>query len=328
MTSATDHAYLVTGGAGFIGAHLVNHLMDTTGSPVTVFDHFSTGRRWAFGERLEDARLSVVEGDVRDESGLREALAGHDVVFHLAANSDIAQAAVTPDIDFWNGTFLTHNTLEAMRKLGVKRIFYTSGSGVYGDVSGEPVLEEHPRMIPISTYGASKLASEALISAYSHMFDMQAAVFRFSNVVGPHPTHGVAHDFVLRLTADPTKLLIYGDGRQSKPYIHIEDILRAFDVVREKQPPGFSVFNVASDDYLTVREIADIVVERMGLPEVEYEFTGGVRGWKADVPVYRLDTRRIRSLGWRSECNSRQAVVAAVDAMLEDVRAGRMAAKE
>lgn len=326
--SAKPLQYFIPGGAGFIGAHLVNHLLDHSESRVTVYDNFTTGRRWAFGDRLHHPRLRIVEGDVQNLEALCAAIQGHDIVYHLAANSDIAQAAVKPDVDFWNGTYLTHNLLEAMRRTGVKRILYTSGSGVYGDVDDRPVAEEFPRMIPISTYGASKLASETLISAYCHMFELDGVVFRFSNVVGPHQTHGVSYDFILRLAADPSRLTIFGDGSQSKPYIHIDDIIAAFDLLTRNNPPGFSVFNVASEDFLTVRQIADIVAERMGLSGVKYEFTGGSRGWKADVPVYRLDSSRIRSLGWKNRRNSREAVVASVDAMLEDLRRGKLGRKE
>lgn len=324
MTDSPTQRHFVTGGAGFIGAHLVNHLLDTTSDEVTVFDNFSTGRRWAFGARLQDPRLTIIEADAREELVVRKALQGHDVVYHLAANSDIARAAEQPDIDFWNGTFLTHNVLEGMRLNGVRRIFYTSGSGVYGEVDAEPVPEEHPRMIPISTYGACKLACENLISAYCHMFDMQGMVFRFANVVGPHQTHGVSYDFIRRLASDPKALRILGDGTQSKPYIHIEDILRAIDLALGADLPGFSVHNVASADHLTVREIADIIVDRMGLADVKYEFTGGSRGWKADVPVYRLDSSKIRARGWSNQRNSREAVTASVDAMLEDLAAGNL----
>ncbi len=318
----TAKKYFVTGGAGFIGAHLVNHLLDTTSASVTVYDNFSTGRRWAYGARLNDPRLTIVEADARDEASLRQAIEGHEVVYHLASNSDIARAATEPDIDFWNGTVLTHNVLEAMRKTGVRRILFTSGSGVYGDVEPVPAPEEYPRMIPISTYGASKLASESLISAYCHMFDMTGTVFRFANVVGPHQTHGVAYDFIRRLAKDPAKLLIYGDGKQSKPYIYIEDVLAAFRLMEGKQTKGYDVFNVGSDNYLTVTEVAEIVVERMKLANVRFDYTGGVRGWKADVPVYRLKTDKIRGQGWSNRRSSREAVAAAVDAMLNDLKRG------
>ena len=266
--------YFVTGGAGFIGAHLVNHLLDTTSATVTVFDNFCTGRRWAYFDRINDPRLTIVAADARDQAALVEAIAGHHVVYHLAANSDIARAAAEPEIDFVNGTLLSHNVLEAMRRTGVKRILFTSGSGVYGEVPPVPIPEEYPRMIPISTYGACKLAGESLISAYCHLFDITGTVFRFANVVGPHQTHGVAHDFLRRLAKDPTRLKIFGDGQQTKPYVHVEDVLAAFRFMEREQAPGHDVFNVGTEDSLTVSDIADIVVERMGLSGVQYEYTG------------------------------------------------------
>ncbi len=327
MRSETARKYFVTGGAGFIGAHWVNRLLDTTGAQVTVYDNFSTGRRWPFGDRVKDPRLVIVKADCKEEEPLRKAMAGHDVVYHFASNSDIARAATEPDVDFWNGTYLTHNVLEAMRKTGVKRILFTSGSGVYGDLEPVPVPEAYPRMIPISTYGAQKLACESLISAYCHMFEITGTVFRFANVVGPHQTHGVAYDFIRRLAKDPAKLLIYGDGKQTKPYIHVEDVLAAFELMERGMSSGYDVFNVGSNDYLTVRGVADIVVERMKLRDVKYEFTGGARGWKADVPVYKLDTRKIRGRGWANRRNSREAVVAAVDAMIRDLQEGNLKAE-
>jgi Nucleoside-diphosphate-sugar epimerases len=316
--------YFITGGAGFIGAHLVNHLIDKTDSLVTVFDNFSTGRREHFGKRVQDKRLTVIEADARDQERLIAAMPGHDIVYHFAANSDIARAQQEPAIDFLNGTIPAHNVLEAMRISGVKRIVFTSGSGVYGEIGSTPVQENYDRMIPISTYGACKLACESLISAYSFMFDITGTVFRFANVVGPNQTHGVAYDFIQRLVKDPTELKIFGDGTQSKPYVHIEDILKAFSLMEKSQTEGYDVFNVGTQDHLTVREIADIVCEKMRLNNVHYAFTGGSRGWKADVPIYRLNTDKIRARGWLNTRNSREAVVAAVNAMLENLQRGNL----
>jgi len=319
-----NHKYFVTGGAGFIGAHLTARLLKETGGTVTVFDNFSTGQRWHLAGIPEDGRLSIVEGDARDLEAVRIAIRGHHTVFHLASNSDIARAAIDPDVDFNNGTMLTRNVLEAMRLENVKRIFFTSGSGVYGEVPPYPIPEDYDKMIPVSTYGACKLACEALISAYSFMFDMQGVVFRFANVVGPRQTHGVAYDFIRRLAANPARLKIFGDGSQSKPYIHVDDVVGAFLMLEKNPEPGYRYFNVASEDFLTVSEIADLIVECMGLKNVEYAFTGGSRGWKADVPLYRLDTKKIRSLGWSNRLNSREAVRASIESMLSDVKAGRI----
>lgn len=311
-------SYFVTGGAGFVGSSLVRRLLETTSGRVTVFDNFSTGRRQYLPNQSGD-RLTIVEGSCQNQQQLLKAIPGHGVVFHLASNSDIARAAKEPEIDFENGTVLTHNVLEAMRKNNIKRIVFPSGSGVYGDVPPTPVPEDFPRMVPVSTYGACKLASEALISAYAFMFDMQGTVFRFANVVGPRQTHGVAYDFIQRLVKEPSRLLIYGDGTQSKPYIHIDDVLDAFMRMSRERQSGYEYYNVASEDHLTVNDIAEIVVRKMGLKDVKYEYTGGSRGWKADVPLYRLDTRKIRAQGWSNRRNSRAAVEASVEAMLSEV---------
>lgn len=321
-TNRVNPSYFITGGAGFIGAFLASHILKTSNSSVTVYDNFSTGRRWAFGDRLQDPRLTIIEGDVQDLDLLRSSIQGHDIVYHLAANSDIASAATDPAVDFWKGTYLTHNVLEAMRFAGIKHILYTSGSGVYGDIGTEPVNEDYAFRVPISTYGASKLGSEHLISAYAHMFGIQGSVFRFANVIGPHQTHGVAYDFIRRLAAKSDSLKILGDGSQSKPYIFIEDVLTSFRLVENNAGVPFQVFNVGPEDFLTVLEIANIVTEQMGLKNVEYRFTGGARGWKADVPIYRLDTARIRGLGWKNSKNSEQAMIASVQGMLADLASG------
>lgn len=311
--------FFVTGGAGFIGSNLVNYLLENQLGAVTVFDNFSVGRRAHLAVRAGDASLRIIEGNVADTAAVTEAVAGHDVVFHFAANSDIARAADEPNVDFANGTALTESLLEAMRKSGVRRIVFTSGSGVYGDVPPVRLIEDYAPMVPVSTYGASKLASEALISAYSHMFDMTGVVVRFANVVGPNMTHGVSHDFIARLAADSTRLLIYGDGEQTKPYIHVTDVIRAMLLAEQKAEGGYSYYNVASEDQLTVKQIAHIVVGAMGLSNVGFEFTGGRRGWRADVPVYHLDSTKIRRLGWANERNSSEAVRAAVAARLAEI---------
>jgi UDP-glucose 4-epimerase len=312
----------ITGGAGFLGSNLTNEILDRKLGPVTVYDDFSIGRREHFGSRLSDPALSIVEGNVRDLATLTKALAGHDVVFHLASNSDISRAATEPLIDFENGTLLTQTLLEAMRTSGVKRILFTSGSGVYGEVPPDPIPEAYPFMIPISTYGAQKLASEALISAYCHMFDLVGTVFRFANVVGPHMTHGVSHDFTRRLHANASRLDIMGDGNQSKPYVHTSDVVEAILLLCEHQKAGYDVFNVGSEDHLLVREIAAIVVDEMGLSNVAFDYSGGARGWRADVPVYRIDTSKVRKTGWANKMNSRGAVSAAVRSLIAEIAAG------
>ena len=311
--------YLVTGGAGFLGSNLVNAILERNLGTVTVLDNFATGRREHFGKWINETRLTIVAGDVADYNTVVNAMPSHDVVIHLAANSDIARAVSAPLIDFENGTRLTQTVLEAMRTTGVKRIMFTSGSGVYGDVPQEPIPEDYAHMIPISTYGASKLASETLISAYCHMFDFVGTVFRFANVVGPNMTHGVTHDFIHRLHANPSRLQIFGDGNQSKPYIHADDVVAAMLFILARQTNGYEYYNVSTEDTLLVRDIAEIVVTELELTDVKYEFSGGARGWRADVPIYRLDSSKIRRLAWRTQRSSREAVVAAVRSLIEEI---------
>jgi UDP-glucose 4-epimerase len=311
----------VTGGAGFIGSHLVSRLLKSEKTErLVVYDNFTSGRRSYLEVLTRDRRLSVVEGDLKDAERVREVMNGCDTIFHLAANPDIAKAITQPDIDFWEGTYLTQNVLEAMRQTGASRIFYTSGSGVYGENSSTFFREDYGPCIPISTYGASKLAGEALLSAYCHLFDMNGLAFRFANVVGARQTHGVGYDFVRRLRQDPQRLQILGDGKQSKSYIHVDDVLSAIFTAKAASTATFDVYNVATDDYMTVNEIADITVEESGLQrsKVVYEYTGGDRGWKGDIPVVRFDASKIKSLGWKAQRSSSSAVRDAIRAMIRE----------
>jgi UDP-glucose 4-epimerase len=316
--------YFVAGGAGFIGSHMARRLLQRPEAHVVVYDNFSSGRAW----HLPDGpRLTVVRGDLKDLNAVTEAIAGSDAVFHFASNPDIAKAATQPDIDFWEGTYLTQNLLEAMRVAGVPRLIYASGSGVYGDTGETAVTETHSPLLPISTYGASKLACEALICSYTYMFDLQGVGFRFANVVGPRQTHGVAYDFIRRLLHEPTHLEILGDGQQSKSYIHVEDVVDALLLLHDRGWNGFDVFNVATEDYVTVRQIADLIAGRLGLSDVSYTFTGGRRGWKGDVPVVRFDTAKLRGLGWSNRRTSVEALIDSIDSMIADARAGMFDAK-
>ena len=315
--------FFVVGGAGFIGNHLVRRLLSRPNTQVVVYDNFSSGRMWHLEDCAVSPQLQIARGDVKDLQHLKESMAGCDLVVHLASNPDIAKAITQPDIDFWEGTYLTQSVLEAMRQAGVKRLLYASGSGVYGDTGMKPVFEDYSPLLPISTYGASKLAGEVLISAYCYMFDMHGVAFRFANVVGPHQTHGVAYDFVRNLLRDSASLKILGDGRQSKSYIHVDDVLDAMLLVQKRGWQGFEYFNVATEDYITVREIANLVVERLGLKNVIYSFTGGDRGWKGDVPIVRFDSAKIRAWGWRNQFSSIEALREAVDGIIADAKAGK-----
>jgi len=314
--------WFIVGGAGFIGSHFTDRLLDDSSTEcVTLYDNFSSGQEWHYAHHASDSRLHVVRGDVKDDARLRSSIAGHDVVIHLASNPDIARAVTDPDIDFREGTELTRNVLEAMRIAGVGHILYASGSGVYGDLGSKEASEDHGPLLPVSTYGASKLAGEALISSYCHMFGLTGRAFRFANVVGPRQTHGVGFDFVRQLAVNERELRILGDGSQSKSYIWVRDVVDAVRLAHDAPRVKYAVFNVGTGDYITVTEIAELAVEAMGLKpgSVQFRYSGGDRGWKGDVPIVRLNTARIRGFGWSHTRSTRQALADSLGALITDM---------
>jgi UDP-glucose 4-epimerase len=315
----------ISGGAGFIGSHFAARILSRSDiEHVVIYDNFSSGTMGHLDTIIDSPKLKIVDGDIKHLGLLTHAMTGADLVVHFAANPDIAKAVKQPDIDFWEGTYLTQNILEAIRINKVPNMLYTSGSGVYGEVPDEAFAENFGPCFPISTYGASKLACEALISSYGYMFSIKARAFRFANVVGPRQTHGVGYDFIRRLRQDPSSLRILGDGTQSKSYIHVEDVINAMLLVfqsGQKSNQPFDVFNVATDDYISVTEIADVACEVTGLDpqQVDYQYTGGDRGWKGDVPKVLFNVDKIKGLGWLAGRGSRQAIKDSVESMCAEI---------
>jgi UDP-glucose 4-epimerase len=317
--------WFIVGGAGFIGSHFVDALLlNKQTEQVTIYDNFSSGREWHYEHHLKDARLNIINANVEQTPYLADVMKGHDAVIHLASNPDIAKAATEPDIDFWQGTVLTNSVVEAMRRSGVNRLLYASGSGVYGDIGEEEAQEDRGPLLPVSTYGASKLAGEVLINSYCYMFGLTACMFRFGNVVGPRQTHGVGFDFAKKLVNDPSQLTIMGDGTQSKSYIHVYDIIRAVLLANKKLKKSCQVYNVATGDYINVQEISNLVTECMKLNDVKIKYLGGDRGWKGDVPIVRLNTNRIKELEWKCELSTREALKASILSMLPDIKNGKI----
>ena len=315
--------YLLVGGAGFIGSHSARLLAKNSNNIITIYDNFYIGREWHIADIADRDNVHVIKADIEDSSTLGMAMKDVDIVYHFAANADIAKAISEPTIDFWQGTALTQYVLEAMRKCGVSHIIFTSGSGVYGDLGKEPVIEDKMTQLPISPYGASKLGSEALIAAYSHMFHLKAIIYRFANVIGPNQTHGVGYDFVRQLLENSSSLCIMGDGNQSKSYLYVDDVVNAITFFNDVDFPLIDVFNVATNDYITVREIADIVVDELGLYDVNYKYTGGTRGWKGDIPKVVFNTEKLREKGWSNNYTSADAMRLAVRSLIMDAKAGR-----
>ena len=295
----------VSGGNGFIGTHLIKRLVKE-GHEVTVFDNFSSEKK-LYQNQLE-SKAKIIKGNLLDIELVKNSISGHDIVFHLASNSDIAKSMTDTFLDMKLGPVITYNILEAMRINEIKKIVYTSGSGVYGDQGSKILREDFGPLIPNSLYGASKLACEGLISAFCHSFDMQSWIIRPANIIGEFMTHGVILDFILKLKRNPKELLILGDGKQSKSYLYIDDLINGIFSILTKSDDTVNLYNVGSDTYIEVNEIAKIVTESIGLKNVQFKYTGGARGWKGDVPIVRLDIQKIRNLGWDFKHNSREAV--------------------
>ncbi|OGI07650.1 MAG: hypothetical protein A3I68_04615 [Candidatus Melainabacteria bacterium RIFCSPLOWO2_02_FULL_35_15] len=308
--------YFVTGGAGFIGSTIVDKLCEDKTAEVTVFDNFCSGQISYIQHHLKNKNLKLIKGDLQNLELIKENIKGHDFVYHFAANPDISKAMTETDLDLRLGIIATYNLLESMRLTGVKSIAYSSGSGVYGDVGFTETPEDFGPLLPSSMYGACKLGAEAIISAFCHMFDMKSWIFRFANVVGKNQTHGVAYDFIRKLKEHPKELMILGDGKQSKSYIHVSDVVDAMKFVIDKTDKIVNVFNIATDSYITVNEIAEVVLEEMGLRNVSLQYTGGDRGWKGDVPIVRFDLTKIHGLDWRAKYNSKEAIKRSVREML------------
>jgi len=299
---------LVVGGAGFIGSHLCEALLKE-GDEVHCVDDFSLGTK----ENLADVDAgSLFYIHEIDASNYEELLSVFqqvkpEQVFHLAANSDIQASAMNPGVEYRNTYTTTFQVLSCMRDTGVKKLFFASTSAVYGDKRDVALTEDTPNLAPVSYYGAAKLGSEALINAFSFMNDFSSLIFRFPNVIGTHLTHGVIFDFIQRLRDNPTELRILGDGKQTKPYIFVADLVEAILQFRNA-PQGVGIYNLGVEDATSVTHIAEIIVEEMGLDEVRFNYTGGEGGWKGDVPRFQYNLTKIHRAGWRAKHTSDEAV--------------------
>ncbi len=300
----------LTGGAGFIGSHLADKLVEM-GKHVFCVDNLSSGRMEYIKHLMDDKQFVLLMADLLHDDVSR-AMEGFDCVFHVAANPDVRLGAEDTKVHLDQNIMVTYNVLEGMRKNDIRSILFTSTSTVYGEATEIPTPENYGPLAPISLYGSSKLACEALISAYCHTFGMKAVSFRFANVVGPRSTHGVTFDFVNKLRKDPKRLEILGkEPGTQKSYCHVEDCISGMMSGWENMEGSFDAFNIGSDDYIHVKQIADVVCEEMGLEGVEYEWTGGVddgRGWKGDVRTMLLSTEKLKGKGWSPEYDSEGAI--------------------
>lgn len=300
---------LVAGGAGFIGSHLIDSLL-AEGHTVVCADKLIMGKQ-NIAHLEKCSSFKFYDYELADQELVDRIFAENkiDVVYHLAANSDIQKGGREPSIDF-NDTFLTTRALlEGMRKADVKNMFFASTSAVYGEMLDVELTETTGGLMPVSYYGGAKLASEAVISSYVSMCDMSVVIFRFPNVIGPRLTHGVIFDFIKKLQKNPHELEILGDGTQCKPYIYVHDLVEAIVMQTREFVPGEIVYNLSvNSEGTTVTRIAEIVVEELGLSDVKFAYTGGDRGWKGDVPRFKYDISKVLSTGWTPKHTSDEAV--------------------
>lgn len=319
----TELRSFVVGGAGFIGSHLTDRLVER--GAVTLYDNLSVGRRAFVAPHLASGRATLIEADALDLDRLTEAMVGHDAVVHLAANPEARWGLARTRLDLDQGTIATYNVLEAMRRTGVGRLIFSSSGTVYGDTA-RTCAEGDLGALPISLYGASKLAGEALVSAYVECFGITAWIYRFGNVVGPRGTHGAALDFLRKLRDRRTELEVLGDGRQSKPYLDVRDcaagMLFGFDRAGER----LNIYNLAPEDATSVSRIAELCVAASPYPDAVIRYQGGERGWPGDVPRSRMDPSKLAALGFRVRHTSDEAVRMAVEALAGEVFGGDPAA--
>jgi UDP-glucose 4-epimerase len=297
---------LVTGGAGFIGSHLVDELV-RRGEDVLVYDNFSTGFRRHLDPALKTGRVRIIEGDILDSAKLKSALEGVSTVFHLAANADVRGGMRNTTVDVEQNILGSHGVLEAMRAQSVKEIVFTSSATVYGEPDRFPTPEDQP-LVQTSLYGASKLAAEAMIQAYGEYFGIRSWCFRFVSWIGERYSHGVVRDFVQKLRKNPKELEILGNGEQRKSYLHVADGVRGIFSAMENLKGRKNMINLGHVEFMNVKDLADLVCEEMGLRDVAYRFTGGPRGWLGDSPFVLLDISKIQETGFQPQVSIEEGI--------------------
>ena len=299
--------YFVTGGAGFIGSNLVDRLL-ADGHHVTAYDNFSTGQREFLADAARSPRFRLAEGDLLDLPGLTRAVAGHDFVFHPAANADVRFGTQHPRKDLEQNTIATFNVLEAMRAGGVRRLGFSSTGSIYGEPEVFPTPEGCPFPVQTSLYGASKLAGEGLIAAYCTGFGFRACVYRFVSILGERYTHGHVFDFYKKLRDDPERIEVLGDGRQRKSYLYVQDCIDAMLLVADKSDRPVMVANLGTDEFCCVDDSLGWICEHLGV-KPRRRYTGGERGWIGDSPFIFLDTSRVRTFGWKPKLTIREGIL-------------------
>lgn len=306
---------LVTGGAGFIGSHLCDALI-ADGHVVAVVDNLVLGRLDNIRHLTDNPHFSFVRVDLNDLPAMTEIFRNgkFEMVYHLAANSDIQKGGKDPMVDYELTFNTTFHVLQMMKEYEVKKLFFASTSAIYGETY-DVLNEDYGPLRPVSNYGAGKLASEAFISAFASTYKIQTWITRFPNVVGERFTHGVIYDFIHKLQKNPGELEVLGNGEQCKPYVYVKDLVAGIQYVIKHSNESYNVYMLGSDTRTKVKEIAAMVIEEMGL-NASIRYTGGDRGWVGDVPEFRYDLAKVNNLGWRASYDSNGAVRKAIQKAL------------
>jgi UDP-glucose 4-epimerase len=308
--------HFITGGAGFIGSHLVDKLSKRNG--VTVYDNLSTGREEFIADHFDDPFFKFVKGDLLDVETLLSSVRGHDTVWHMAANPDIRKGTASTMVDLEQNTIATYNILECARRADVKSFVFSSTSTIYGRAKVIPTPEDYGPCLPISLYGASKLACEGLVSAYAELYGMKAWIYRFANIVGHRSTHGILFDLVQKLNGNRKVLEVLGDGKQRKSYLLVEECVEGMIYGFKHAKDTVNYFNLGAADQITVKRIVEVLLEETRLRNVRVKYTGGESGWKGDVPVFLLSNKKMAKLGWKPKHDSEQAVRQAASIVVKE----------
>jgi UDP-glucose 4-epimerase len=311
---------MVIGGAGFIGSQLCDSLL-AKGDEVVCLDNLMRGRIDNLRDALKNPHFHFVNADANDQNNLESLILRYniDFIYHLAANSDIQASANDPSVEFSCTCGTTWHVLSAMKNTGVKNIFFASSSAVYGKMPQNRPFDEDSPMNPISYYGSAKMASEAFISAFAYMNNLNALVFRFPNVIGRRLTHGVVFDFVERLLKDPKKLYVLGNGNQTKPYIHSDDLIRAIMMIAPKNQ-GRNVYEIGVNGSTSVKFIAENVIRMMNLNDCQIVYGKGEAGWKGDVSNFAYDYSKIKKTGWEPTMTSDEAILSAISYAVSNIK--------
>jgi UDP-glucose 4-epimerase len=298
--------YFITGGAGFIGSSIVDRVIGK--NEVTVYDNLSSGKEEFISHHSGKKGFRFVKADLLDLERVVKEMKGHDTVWHIAANPDIRKGTESTRYDLEQNTLATYNVLEAARRNGIGSVVFSSTSTIYGPAKVIPTPEDYGPCLPISLYGASKLACEGLVSAYSSLYGIKAWIFRFANIIGKRSTHGILPDLVDKLNRDRSRLEVLGDGNQRKSYLLVEETVDGMLYGFEKANDQLNYFNLGPSDQITVRRIVEILIEESGLGSTKIDYTGGECGWKGDVPRFLLSTDKMIRLGWKAKHKSEEAV--------------------